>query len=128
MAIKTSSAKAKGRNLQQHCRDRILMVFDDHLTEGDVTSTSMGAGGIDVPLSPFARKIIPLSIECKSVKKLDLPGSMRQANANKYAYTYPVVVHKPHRVGPAGSLVTMMFEDLLDIMRKLNAASKRTND
>lgn len=126
MAIKTSSAKAKGRNLQKHVRDRILEKFN--LEEGDATSTSMGASGIDVPLSPLARRACPLSIECKSVKKLDLPAAMRQANANKYPFTYPVVVHKPHKVGPNGSLVTMLFDDLLDIMGKLDAANKRSND
>jgi hypothetical protein len=126
MAIKTSSAKAKGRNLQQHCRDRILEHFN--LEDGDAASTSMGAQGVDVPLSPLARRACPLSIECKNVKKLDLPAAMRQANANKYPFTYPVVVHKPYRVGFNGSLVTLLFDDLLDIVGKLDAASKRTND
>jgi len=118
VAIKTSSAKAKGRELQKHCRDRILAVF--YLQEGDAASTSMGAQGVDIPLSPHARKYCPLSIECKNVKKLDLPGAMRQATANKYKDTYPVVVHKPYRVGFNESLVTLRFEDLLAILEKLN--------
>jgi hypothetical protein len=122
VAIKTSSAKGKGRKLQQHCRDRILAVFN--LQEGDAASTSMGAQGVDVPLSPHARKFCPLSIECKNVKKLDLPGAMRQSIANKYEDTYPVVVHKPYRVGFDESLVTLRFEDLLNILSDLHHGIK----
>ena len=34
----------------------------------DVRSTSMGAGGEDVQLSPLARKHFPYQVECKSMK------------------------------------------------------------
>jgi len=66
--VKTSSAKAKGRRLQQKVRDLILETFSE-LEEDDVRSTSMGAGGEDVQLSPLARRKFPFSVECKNVEK-----------------------------------------------------------
>jgi hypothetical protein len=67
--MKPSSAKAKGRTWQQEVRDKILNVFDT-LEFDDVKSTSMGAGGEDVQLSPAARKLLPIQIECKRTKTL----------------------------------------------------------
>ena len=63
--MKTSSAKAKGRKLQQLVRDMILK-YSPSLELDDVKSTSMGAGGEDIQLSPAARRQYPVSIECKS--------------------------------------------------------------
>jgi len=69
MSIKTSSAKAKGRNLQKWTRDIILELCPS-LEFDDVKSTSMGAGGEDVQMSPAARKLMPFSIECKARKSI----------------------------------------------------------
>ena len=44
MAIKPSSAKAKGRKHQQWVRDKILELFPE-LESDDVRSTGMGQGG-----------------------------------------------------------------------------------
>lgn len=69
--MKTQSCKAKGRKLQQRVRDLILENFED-LEQDDVRSTSMGAGGEDVLLSPKARKYFPFSIECKNQESLGI--------------------------------------------------------
>jgi len=71
MAKTIQSRKSKGRRLQQFVRDMILENFD-HLEPDDVRSTSMGAGGEDVLLSPAARKVFPFSVECKNVEKISL--------------------------------------------------------
>lgn len=63
--MKTSSAKAKGRNLQKYVRDEILKTYPS-LTLNDVRSTSMGANGEDILLSEAARLLFPFSVECKS--------------------------------------------------------------
>lgn len=63
--MKTSSAKAKGRKLQQHVRDVLLEAFPT-LEPDDVKSTSMGAQGEDVQLSPAARKLMPIAVETKA--------------------------------------------------------------
>lgn len=63
--MKPSSAKAKGRIFQQWVRDQILATYPQ-LEPDDCRSTSMGAGGEDVQLSPACRKLFPFTIECKS--------------------------------------------------------------
>lgn len=62
--MKPSSAKAKGRKFQQEVRDAILHQFPS-LEQDDVRSTSMGAGGEDIQLSPAARRLFPFAVECK---------------------------------------------------------------
>ena len=49
--MKTSSAKAKGRRLQQKVRDLLLETFTE-LEPDDIRSTSMGVSGEDLQLSP----------------------------------------------------------------------------
>jgi hypothetical protein len=98
MPINTSSAKAKGRRLQNYVRDRILEVFP-WLGEGDVDSCSMGSSGIDVPMSPIARRTFPVSIECKKTKKTPSIAELNQSRANAYGTTLPVVIWCPHGVG-----------------------------
>ena len=94
----TSSAKAKGRRLQQHVRDLILK-YSTNLTEDDVRSTSMGAGGEDVQLSTEARKQYPISIECKSKASYAFYKDYSQATTNAPTGTEPILVckanHKP---------------------------------
>ena len=64
--MRPSSAKAKGRRLQQQIVSDLFKVFPE-LSEGDLRSTSMGAGGEDIQASPFARSAInSFSIEAKN--------------------------------------------------------------
>jgi hypothetical protein len=69
--VKTSSCKSKGRVLQQKIRDIIIESFKD-LEEDDVRSTSMGASGIDVLLSPKAQLYFPYSVEAKNQEKISI--------------------------------------------------------
>ena len=63
--LKTQSAKAKGRRLQQWVKKTILKHFKG-LTPRDVQSTSMGAQGEDIKLSGRAAERFPYSVECKN--------------------------------------------------------------
>jgi hypothetical protein len=67
--VKPSSAKNKGRILQQKVRDMMLKAAPE-LEPDDCRSTSMGAGGEDIQLSPAARKIYPINPECKNLAKI----------------------------------------------------------
>lgn len=71
MAISTSSAKAKGRNLQKKVRDEILARYPD-LTEDDVRSCPMGSQGEDIQLSSAGKVAFPYSVECKARAKIAL--------------------------------------------------------
>ena len=68
--MKTQSAKAKGRKLQQWVRDQIIEQLEVH--PEDIESRSMGAGGEDLIMARAARQKFPFSIECKNVEKLNV--------------------------------------------------------
>lgn len=97
--ITVASRKQKGRKFQQEVRDKILEAFPP-LEPDDVVSTSMGAGGEDIKLSPAARKLFPYSVECKSVAKAALYSWYEQAKANCPKGTEPIVCAKANRKTP----------------------------
>ena len=99
--MRPSSAKAKGRRLQQELRDAILAAFP-HLTPDDVRSTSMGASGEDTLLSPAARAAFPFASECKNQEALNIWKALEQAeaNADPAAGKYPLLVFRRNRTRP----------------------------
>jgi len=111
MPIKTSSAKSKGRNLQKHLRDSILASFTA-LEPDDCKSTSMGASGEDVQLSPAARKLIPCSFECKSYAKIAVYQWFKQCKTNAKTYQ-PVLVIKQNQDKPLAVIDLEYFVELL---------------
>ena len=110
MAIKTSSAKGKGRRHQQWVRDRLLELFPD-LEPDDIKSTSMGASGEDVQLSPAARKQIPISVECN--KSFAIYKIMDQATENSKEGIEPVAIIKADRKSPLAVVDAVYFLKLL---------------
>lgn len=94
--MRPQSAKAKGRKLQQEIRDAVLAAFPE-LEPDDVRSTSMGASGADLLLSPAARKLFPFYVEAKCVESLNIHAAIRQAvdGATKAKSTaWPLVVFR----------------------------------
>ena len=111
--MKTSSAKAKGRNLQKWFRDLILEAFTD-LEPDDVRSTGMGQSGMDVQLSPAAQKKFSFAVECKNVEKLSVWTAYDQATAN-CGKLEPLLVMKKNRKKP---LVVMDAEAFMELVKK----------
>lgn len=97
--MKPQSAKAKGRKLQQDVRDMILK-YSPSLEPDDVKSTSMGAGGEDVQLSPAARRQYPISIECKSRASWAFYKDYDQAVINAPEGMEPILVAKANHRDP----------------------------
>jgi hypothetical protein len=97
--MKPSSAKNKGRLLQNWVVTWILHTFPD-LEPDDVRSTSMGAGGEDIKLSPAARKLFPYSVECKSRARFALYNDYDQALSNCPDGAEPILVVKANRRKP----------------------------
>jgi len=95
--MQTSSAKAKGRRLQQWVRDKLIECLNVH--PEDIESRSMGAGGEDLIMARAARKSFPFSIECKNVEKLNVWDAYEQASANSGDYE-PIVVMKKNNKKP----------------------------
>src|SRR6056300_913585 len=91
----TSSAKAKGRRLQQWMRSLLIEKLDIH--PEDLESRSMGASGDDVVMARAAREKFPFSIECKNVEKLNVWDAYEQAEANKGKYEPIVVMRKNNK-------------------------------
>ena len=95
--MKTQSAKAKGRRLQQWVRDLLIEKLNVH--PEDVESRSMGAGGEDLIMARAAREKFPYSVECKNQEKVNVWESYSQAVKNSKDYEPVVVIkrnsHKP---------------------------------
>ena len=111
--MKPQSAKAKGRNLQKWVRDLILETWTE-LEPDDVRSTSMGAGGEDLLLSPAARRKFGFSVECKNVEKLNVWNAYEQAEANCGNHE-PLLVMKKNRKKP---LVVMDAEAFMELVKQ----------
>jgi len=107
--MKTQSAKAKGRKLQQWTRDRLIESLRIH--PEDIESRSMGAGGEDLIMARAARKIFPYSIECKNQEKVNIWSAHAQASENCGDYT-PLVVLKRNNSKPLVLIDAQAFIDL----------------
>lgn len=115
--MKTASAKQKGRLLQKHVRDLIFTTFR-HLSGNDVVSTSMGAGGVDVKLSPEAVKVFPYAVECKNQESLSLWAAWKQCveNASQEALN-PLLVVKRNKQEP---LAILEFKHFMSLFKGIN--------
>ena len=95
--MKTSSAKQKGRKLQQWMRDLLIQKLDVH--PEDIESRSMGSQGEDLIMARAAREKFPLSIECKNQESVNVWKSYQQAAENSGEYE-PIVVIKRNQSKP----------------------------
>ena len=117
--MKTSSAKAKGRRLQQKVRDLLLETFTE-LQPDDIRSTSMGVSGEDLQLSPAARKLIPFAIECKNQEKLNVWDSLKQAEENSGDYS-PVLIFKRNR---SKTYAVLNIEKFIELINENSKSTK----
>lgn len=111
--MKTQSAKAKGRKLQQWVRTQLIEQLDVH--PEDIESRSMGAGGEDLIMARAAREKFPMSVECKNQEKVNVWESYKQAEDNSKDYE-PVVVIKRNNSKP---LVLVDAEYFVSMFKKL---------
>ncbi len=111
--MKTASVKSKGRILQQTVRDKILETFPK-LEKDDVKSTSMGASGEDIQLSPAARRSFPFSVECKSRATIGVYKWYDQAVTNAGSGVEPLLVVKANRRKP---LVVIDLDAFMELVK-----------
>ena len=112
--MKTSSAKAKGRRLQQKFMQ--LLIEKLEIDPEDIESRSMGAGGEDLIMSKAARNKFPYSVECKNQERLNIWTAWEQANSNRGIYE-PIVVIKRNGTAP---LVVLDAENFLEYVKEFN--------
>ena len=108
--MKPQSAKAKGRNLQKWLASELLKRYPQ-LRLGDITSTSMGASGADVKLSPLAQDLIPFQFECKNLAKIAVYQYYSQCRT--HGTHEPVVVIKQNQSKPLVVIDAEVFFDII---------------
>lgn len=113
--MRTRSAKSKGRRLQQEMRDKILAAFPE-LEPDDVRSTSMGASGTDIQLSPAARKLFPYAVECKNQENISIWSALEQAENNSTDTQSPILVFKRNH---SDTYVALKFEDFMKLLTRV---------
>ena len=110
--MKTSSAKAKGRKLQQWFA--AIMVKTLNLHEEDLESRPMGSQGEDIIMGRESREKFPYSIECKNQEAVNVWKAYEQASTNCKGYE-PLVVIKRNRSKP---LVLVDAEHFVSLHKK----------
>ena len=112
--MKTQSAKAKGRKLQQWMRNLLIEKLEVH--PEDIESRSMGAGGEDLIMARAAREKFPMSIECKNQEKVNVWEAYEQAKSNCNDYE-PLVVMKKNQKKP---LVVIDADYFISLVKRLD--------
>ncbi len=96
--IKTSSAKGKGRALQQWIAREIADLLGLEYNQQDdqclIHSREMGQSGVDVILRGEAFQRFPFAIECKSGESFQLVKTVDQARNNQGEASSWLIVHR----------------------------------
>ena len=117
--MKTSSCKAKGRRACQEVKE-LLHKYAPDLKPDDITITPSGCTGEDVFLSPAARQVYPLVIECKNTEALNIWKSFEQAVSHlgrfnqDYGYHVPILFFRRNR---SKLMVCMEAEEFVRMIR-----------
>lgn len=108
--MRPSSAKAKGRRLQQRAAADLVTALG--LEPDDVVSRSTGANGTDLLLSPAAQAVFPFAVECKNTERLNVWAAWAQAMGNA-GHRLPLVLAARNRTEP---LAIVRWSDLLRLV------------
>ena len=120
--MKTSSCKQKGRRCCQETKD-LMHKHSPVLEQGDIYVTSSGETGEDLKLSPAARKVYPIVVECKNVEKLNVFAAMEQCEGHKRDTQWePALFFKKNRTKLYACI------DAEYLIRLLTIANKQTEN
>lgn len=110
--MKPSSAKAKGRKLQNEVAEAIQLVLS--LPAEDVRPAVMGESGCDIKLSKRAKSVYPFDdTECKCQENLNIWAALAQSESRG---ARPLVVFRRNR---SKTYAALPFMDLLELVRKI---------
>lgn len=127
--IKVSSAKAKGRNLQQWACQKISDLIglawgkDEH-----ISSREGGQAGVDVRLVGEAKQLFPFSVECKNHKTWRMKEWIDQASSNQMPNTYWLLILKKSDIikkNRIDNVVVMDANDFFEMLSHLGGFSKK---
>ncbi len=123
--ISVSSAKAKGRSLQQWTCKKISELLDIPWGKDElIASREMGQPGTDVRLVGEAQERFPFSVECKWQEAWSVLAWIKQAQENQKAGTDWLLVIKKNRIKP---VVVMDGERFFELLRRVENADKSHN-
>lgn len=118
--IKVSSAKAKGRGLQQWvCKQISALTGYEWGSSGDdkpIESRPMGQSGCDVRLESQVRKVFPFSVECKRQESWSVHAWIKQAKENEVPGTNWLLVAKRNNEDP---VIMMDANSFFEILRRV---------
>lgn len=112
--MKTRSAKAKGKRLQNVTAEQIRQELQ--LSEMDVIPVPSSVNGMDLWLSDKARKLWPYATEVKNQEKLSIWAALKQAEDNRKDLT-PLLVFSRNR---SKTYVALEFSVFLRLVKLLN--------
>ncbi len=99
--ISTSSAKAKGRELQKWTAQKISELLGLPWGKDELIASREGAqSGTDVRLVGEAKMLFPWSVECKHQETWSLPAWIQQAKDNQEPGTDWLLVARKNRMKP----------------------------
>ncbi len=112
--ISISSAKAKGRNLQQWTCEKISELLGVPWGKDEAIASREGAqNGTDVRLVGDVRKRFPFSVECKCQESWSIPAWIEQAKRNQEPGMDWLLVVKKSRQNPIVIMDAERFFELL---------------
>lgn len=128
--MKRASAKAKGQNAVKEVIAMLLEGTDLH--KDDMPLKPGAVPGEDIPMSPYARSVYPISVEVKWDETLNILAAVKQCEENAIKATppgqksyCPVVFFRQTR----GKMwAALPAETLVDLMQILFNHFQRTSD
>lgn len=113
--MKTSSAKAKGRRLQQFVAKKISEITGCPCGKDEIIrSREMGQAGVDVVLVGIAKEKFPFSVEAKCQESWSVPAWIRDAKDNQQPGTDWLLFAGRNRFDPVVVMDAEAFFDLYD--------------
>jgi len=117
--ISVSSAKAKGRTLQQWTCQMISKLTGLDWGPDEMIASREGCqNGTDVRLVGVAKKLFPFSVECKWQETWSIPAWMKQAQDNQDPNTDWLLVVKKSRMDPIIIMDAERFFALLEKVKR----------
>jgi hypothetical protein len=114
--ISTSSAKAKGRSLQQWTCQKISELLDIPWGKDElIASREASQTGTDIRLVGEAKKKFPYSVECKWQESWSLSSWIEQAKSNQGKEMDWLLIIKKSRMTP---LVVMDADRFFELLKK----------
>jgi len=114
--IKISSRREKGVRLTREVIEKLhafATALYYNLDQEDIAPTPAGYKGDDIKLSSAAKKVFPISFECKNHETVRIWKWWSQAVSNAPAGQLPVVVFGRNR---SQTMITLSFDSFLQLL------------